>query len=449
MFLVLLCCLSLSRLTTIARLKNTRSLQALGDFARAGGSSLVDLNPYTGRGMYYEMPGFTGPVSNPGENDLEDFIIERIPAFESHDAEPADPLYPNQDYLQFMRIQDAWAGYGKGSPDQVIVIVDSGKFFNSSDMKNFWRNPSDLAPGNGLDEDGNGYPDDFNGGWDVVGRNNLPYEQGVYHSAQNYYFSHGSFVWTAIAAQENDYGVVGGCPRCKVIMVKAGYIQDNSVLFDAASLVRAMDYIVSLLNMGVDIRVHIASYGGYTFSEILQSATKEALGPQTLFFASAGNYNRDNDAFPMYPCSFNIANKICVGAVEIPNGEKSPYSNYGNSIDISAPGTVIGPVRRPDGQEIFAYGKGTSFSNPLAAAIPMIIWANDPSLSAARVKTCILSTARSTGHSLATKTNGVVNAYAAAALCLGSTQVVPPSPSPSGETSSILVTYSVMAILLS
>jgi hypothetical protein len=356
-----------AKTTVIARLKTKTGIASLQRFAKENSANIVNLNPFTKKELHFELRNYSG---SRGHFDEDDFEIETVASYTAHVIN--DPLYGDQDYLPFIRAPDAWTNFGMGSPDQVVAIVDSGRLLNTTEHGNFWQNLVDNAPANGQDEDNDGYADDFNGGWDVVDSDNAPFEDGLYNSAQNYYFSHGSFVWSTVAGKSNAYGGIGVASNCKVVIVRAGHIADGTIVFDAADLLRAMDYLVALKDIGVDMRAHVASYGGYSPSVILKQATEATLGPKTVFAASAGNYNRNNDVYPMYPCSYSIANKLCVGAVDLPSGSRSSYSNYGNVVDISAPGRVLGPVYRPGTGQLFAWAAGTSFSGPEVAGAVMV-----------------------------------------------------------------------------
>ena len=70
------------------------------------------------------------------------------------------------------------------------------------------------------------------------------------------------------------------------------------------------------------------------------SAQLAAVGgaPTTLFVAAAGNEGSDNDISPRYPCNYNAANLICVGATTY-HDTLAGFSNFGDeSVDIAAPG---------------------------------------------------------------------------------------------------------------
>lgn len=332
-------------------------------------------------------------------------------------VDQAEPSYASQSkYLAYINLPKAWTKGGKGRSSQIISIVDSGRFETAGDLTNHWVNLGDPAPGDGIDNDGNGYIDDFKG-WNAVSNNNNASEPGIYSSSNNVYFSHGSAVWTTAAAPENNYGIVGVAPASSVVFVKAGRMEGNNVYFYPDDLVAAMDYLYVLVAIrNVDIRVQVASYGGPGYSSILESAINEAIGSKVLFVTSAGNYNSNVDTNPIYPCSFSLNAKLCVGAVDL-SGVRSSYSNYGMGVDLSAPGTVVAPVKRPNGQETLAAVSGTSFSCPLVAGAAEILANAYPTLTPVRIAQCLKSSSRKTGKYLGTSSNGVLDVLAALNMC--------------------------------
>nr|HPN81576.1 S8 family serine peptidase [bacterium] len=78
---------------------------------------------------------------------------------------PSDPMFSFQPYLEQIEIESAWEE-AKGR-DVVVAVLDSGIDISHPDLAfNIWTN-SDEKPGDGIDNDNNGYVDDVNG-WDFV-----------------------------------------------------------------------------------------------------------------------------------------------------------------------------------------------------------------------------------------------------------------------------------------
>ena len=435
----------------IAKLNNPSDLYELEKYLNGTGAILVPLDTHSKRNIYFAVQNYTWPIDNTLISGTG-FIIESVPPHVQHFT-PTDPLYTNQKYLSFINVPKAWNTFGQGSSSQVIAIVDSGRIRNNSDLGNFWINTVDHPPADGIDQDDNGYIDDFNGGWNVVNNINSPVETGIPINGGSYFFSHGSAVWTTAAAPSNGYGIVGVSPKTRVVIVKAGVVSGSDVYFSAENLILGMDYIYALKHINhVNIPVQIASYGGGGYSAILENATQETLDTTTLFVVSAGNYNSNNDNTPLYPCNYNIENMLCVAAIET-NGEPSTYTNYGvSTVDLSAPGTVIAPAVYPNGNGLFVWASGTSFSAPLVGGAAALLFGYNSTLTPLQVKACIRSSVAHSGYSLRTITNGYLNVYGAGVACspaLAQSGGVPPTSSPPTHTgSSSTVVLGIFSILL-
>ena len=163
--------------------------------------------------------------------------------------------------------------------------------------------------------------------------------------------SHGSLVCALVAAPENNFGIVGVCPKAKVYLGDV----DNSVgtIFQS-KVAEAIDDAVS---RGVDI-ISI-SLGASSFTNVMKDAVDNAVAQGVLVFASAGNSGQPGYE---YPASFDGV--ISVGSVDI-NRNLSSFNTRNEKIALFAPGedyflpSNVGPV----------LANGTSFSCPFAAGL--------------------------------------------------------------------------------
>jgi subtilisin family serine protease len=256
--------------------------------------------------------------------------------------------------------------------DVVIGVIDTGVDYNHPDIDdNMWTNPGE-TPDNGVDDDGNGFVDDYYG-YDFVNEDGDPFDD----------FFHGTHVAGTIAAEGNNGdGVTGVNWDAQIMAIKFLDSGGFGTTFDA---IESVEYATM---MGVPVTNN--SWGGGGFSQALQDAIAAAGEQGQLFIAAAGNgYGNDNDAFPFYPASYDLDNIIAVAATN-DNDQLADFSNYGaNTVDLGAPGEDVLSLF-PGGD----YGllSGTSMATPHVAGVVGLILSENPGLSAEEVKDLILTT---------------------------------------------------------
>jgi subtilisin family serine protease len=256
-----------------------------------------------------------------------------------------------------------------GNPNLVVAVIDDGVDFSHPDLAaRAWTNPGEV-PGNGLDDDGNGFPDDVHG-WDFCNNN-----ASVHDANQD---GHGTHVAGTIAASRNGNGIVGIAPGIQIMALK--FIDNDGCGFDSMA-VDAIDYAASF-----GIPIINASWGDAHRSLPLESAIADS---GALFVAAAGNQNRnlDTSTYNFYPAESPLANILSVAAID-QRGNRASFSNYGAStVDIAAPGTNI-LSSYPGG---FAWSDGTSMAAPHVTGIAALGLSVAPGLSTAGLKARILA----------------------------------------------------------
>ncbi len=269
-----------------------------------------------------------------------------------------------------------------GSSNTVVAVIDTGVDINHPDLKpNIWTN-GDEVPGNGLDDDHNGYVDDVHG-WDFHSDDN-----SVFDSATD--DSHGTHVAGTIAARgNNSIGVAGVAWRSKVMPLKFIGPGDRGYVSDAAE---ALNYAVA-----EGVKISNNSYGFYDscngcYSRTLLEAIDNAGKSGHLFVSAAMNGGSDGegddiDAEPAYPASYESPNIISVAASD-QKDRLTSFSNYGaTSVDLAAPGLNV--LSTLPGNR-YGNGTGTSMATPHVSGVAALIQSKYPGAKAMETKARIL-----------------------------------------------------------
>ncbi len=270
---------------------------------------------------------------------------------------------------------EAW-DINTGSSDTVIAIIDTGVQYNHIDLAaNMWVNPGEI-PGNGLDDDGNGYIDDIYG-IDAVNNDSDPMDdQG-----------HGTHCAGTIGAVGNNgVGVVGVNWDVSMIALKFLDASGNGYTSDA---VECLNYLLDLKeNRGINVRLSSNSWGGGSFSQALYDVIEECKNADILTVCAAGNdYGVNNDTTPHFPSSYESDGVIAVASTDRNDG-LSTFSNIGfESVDIAAPGTSIYSAIIGN-----TYGtkSGTSMATPHVSGVLGLIFSEYPAYGYLQAKSALL-----------------------------------------------------------
>ena len=233
-----------------------------------------------------------------------------------------DPGAYKQKSLDQINVAEAWKTT-TGSRDVIVCIVDTGIDAEHEDLKaNMWVNKGEI-PGNGIDDDRNGFVDDVYG-YDFHNDDADPTDDN----------SHGTHVAGIVGALANNTkGIVGVSPVVSLMACKA---LNQNMAGLVSNSVKCIEYC---LNNGADI----LTFSGGTFedSRSLKAAIQDAADAGALIVASAGNSRNNNDARPYYPACYKNSNIVTVASIDS-NDKLSDWSNYGKKcVDIAAPGNAI------------------------------------------------------------------------------------------------------------
>ncbi len=241
-----------------------------------------------------------------------------------------------------------------GSGNTIIAVIDTGVDYRHADLAaNMWVNSGEI-PGDGIDNDLNGFVDDIHG-YDFANNDADPLDdQG-----------HGTHVAGTVAAVGNNgIGVTGINWNAQIMALK---FLDSSGSGDTDDAIKAIDYAVA---NGATISNNSWGYNG-SFSQALYDAVKAARDADHVFVAAAGNGNiigwgQDNDSNPFWPSNFNLDNVVAVAAVDH-NDSKPLFSNYGaTTVDLAAPGVSILSTVPNNG---YGLNSGTSMASPHVAGV--------------------------------------------------------------------------------
>lgn len=271
-----------------------------------------------------------------------------------------DPAMSNKWGLVMTNSQKAWQ-VSKGSKDIVVAIIDTGADVQHPDLKkNIWVNKNEI-PGNGRDDDQNGFVDDVNG-WNFVGNNsNLTDNHG-----------HGTHIAGIVGAEGgNGIGVTGVAPQVSLMILKY-YDPKSPGINNLSNTVRAIEYAVK---MGANIINY--SGGGLEASPEEKRAIELANKKGILFIGAAGNERSNSDEKAYYPADYELSNIISVTAID--KGKNVlPTSNWGvRTVDIAAPGNDIYSTL-PNGQ--YGYMTGTSQATAFVTGVAALIMAKNSEL---------------------------------------------------------------------
>lgn len=264
----------------------------------------------------------------------------------------------------------------KGSDKIIVAILDSGIKDDHPDLKSkIWINTEEI-PDNGIDDDDNGYIDDYKG-WDFAYDDNIPTDG----------FGHGTNIASVIGCSTNNViGFAGINQKCKLMNCKNLSSNNNGeYIWWAASIKYAVDNGAQIINM---------SEGGSDYSKTLKTAVDYANAKGVLICAAMMNKGDDQD---YYPASFNGV--FAIGATDTDDNRCLRFtwgggSCWGKHISVVAPGNKIYGL---DYENIYNYESmwsGTSQSTAIVSGIASLLLSQKPERTSDDLKKIIIATAK-------------------------------------------------------
>ncbi|MGC9525570.1 MAG: S8 family serine peptidase [Limnospira sp.] len=341
------------------------------------GTYFVNVYPYQGTTAYNLTLSAT-PTSNhlhAGFNSRYGYgLVNASAAVAGAIASPA-PLQEVPD-----RFGDNWGLDTIGAPEVwnagytgtgvVVAVIDSGVDYTHPDLaNNIWHN-SDEIPGNGIDDDANGFVDDAIG-WDFVDGDRDPMDA----------IGHGTHIAGTIAAADDGFGITGVAPGAQIMPVRVldseGAAAPNEV---ATGIYYAVDNGADIINL---------SLGGNFPSPPEERAIEFAVERGVAVVMAAGN---SYSSAPAYPAYYAKDNGIAVGAVDA-GGNLVSFSNRAGEVPLDYVGAPGQAIYSTTPNNTYSWYDGTSMATPHVSGTVALMLSANPGLSVEQVENILIETA--------------------------------------------------------
>src|SRR5215831_15767113 len=292
----------------------------------------------------YLNPAVSSPLVLNGRRTL---------SFPSNHAKPGFAASDFIDQPGLERLRLAQAHLLSRGKNVVVAVIDTGVDLTHPALaQNLWTDdrPDGEIAGDGIDNDNDGYVDDYRG-WNFIDNNNDPGE-GIPDNPKQSIGGHGTFIAGLITLV---------APQARIMPLKAFEPNGKSDAFTVAAAVKfAADHGANVINL---------SFGAPVVSSVLADAIADAKMRCVVMAAAVGNDNSDESQFP--------ASSIDVLGVAAVDGDdtKAAFSNYGADVSVTAPGVNLISTYPGGG---YARWSGTSFAAPMAAAEGALLFGADP-----------------------------------------------------------------------
>jgi subtilisin family serine protease len=332
------------------------------DTGRLGGYTLRSLNPST-------TPLFNSDYGY-GLVDAAKSVAAALNR--STFADVAD-LGGSQLDLDTIKAPEVWA-QGFTGQGMTVAVVDTGVDYTHPDLQsNIWQNPEEI-PGNGIDDDHNGYVDDVHG-WNFVDtESNDPIDLE----------GHGTHVAGTIAATNNGFGTTGIAYGAKIMPVRViGGMDDNYPEQFDANVAQGIRYAVQ--NGARVINMSLGNFIGDPTMVQTRAALEYATQSGVIAVMASGNEREQGANRPIEPANFARQGLgIAVGAINL-RRQVAYFSNPAGKRPIEflvAPGVNIRSTVPNDSYELES---GTSMATPHISGVVALMLSANPQLTVAQV----------------------------------------------------------------
>jgi subtilisin family serine protease len=286
---------------------------------------------------------------------------------------PDDPYFQDETQYgpQTVGAAEAW-DMTTGDPGIVIAVVDTGLFFQHEDLNGaIWVNLGETERLNQIDDDGNGFVDDYRG-WNFVSDSKIVTVADP----------HGTHVaGIAVARINNGKGIAGMC-NCKVLALQV--FDEN----DSGQLVGTWEHTANAFFYAVDNGADVINYsasglGGAEELSLLQQAVVYAWENDVPIIAAAGNFPLDPPHYPgVYPETIAVA-----GTTKFDTRwsvDNSRGSAVGPHLDVAAPADdIISSWTTVRG---YSFLSGTSMATPHVTGLVGLMLSINPSLGVEEIR---------------------------------------------------------------
>jgi subtilisin family serine protease len=325
---------------------------------------------------------------------------------------PDDPYYiyqsaisqngPRRSYEE--SVAHAWELVTDAS-SVIVAVIDTGADLSHPDLEqNLWIN-SDEIPDNGIDDDGDGYVDDFNG-YDFRNHDGIPEDER----------GHGTITAGIIGASGNNgLGTAGVAWSSQLMILKVFGATGGGRVQDFADAIHyAVRHGAKVINASWIVS---GSYPGDQIP-VLEAAVREANEAGVLVVAAAGNDSINLDETPVFPAGYSFGNVVAVAALKADEEELLDNSNYGEkTVAVATIGEeVIGPYLAHG----YALLTGTSSAAALVSGVAALIFSERSDLPPSQVRD-ILIQASDVSSALQGKvaSGGILNPYSSLTASIG------------------------------